>query len=287
MTRTLTITLIAALGSLCGCESATCPEGMAVPPGVRFSLDECVAESTDAGRDAEPPPADAGPCGGPCDTSTPICDTDTNTCVACLADTDCADPDTARCDAGECVPCTDSAQCDGIAGNEVCETGTCVECSITDEAPCLGNSCDPASNTCTTTPIGLAMACEACVADSECAANHRCVPMTFMGAPHGDYCMKVASTGCARPFAGTLLMNRTSSSGADPDDYCPVDESAVSCEAVRALLLSRSCAGGVSDCMADGARCETVGGVPAQCTYSCGVNNNCPSSLNCVGGYCS
>ena len=232
---------------------------------------------------------DASACSG----ETPLCDVDANACVACLDDADCTEAGAARCDPDThaCVGCDDSAQCTGITGTEVCdvEASTCVECTVDDESPCGDNSCDPASNACTSTPRGETRTCEACVADSECMADHRCVPMTFDGAENGSFCMRRASAGCARPFFSPLDA-RVSLSGAEAATYCGIDESTVSCQAVRALLDSRACPDGMaSTCGAPGARCEMVGLALNQCTYACAGPSECletgPAST-CNSGYC-
>ena len=309
----ISLTLLA----LCGCADTSDPcDGASYDPATGGCLD---ASAADASLDASAPDAsapDAGPCGScpasapvcdvaasppacvqctasdasACTGMTPMCDPTMNTCVACLEHGDCTDPTRAQCLDGACVPCDAAAQCAGRANAELCAAdGACVECTLDDESACGENSCDPAARACTGTRRGSLVTCEACVADSECMADHRCIPMDFDGDHVGDFCMRVhGGTDCVRPFT-SLLTDRASLSGAPAETYCGIDEGTVSCAAVRALQLSHGCAGGVSECMAPGALCRGVGGTSNQCTYACGTNNECPPSgpaSTCRGGYC-
>ena len=209
--------------------------------------------------------------------------------MACLSDTDCDQPTAARCDAGACVGCDMSEQCAGIGMTNVCDTATttCVECLATTDCASM-QSCNLLTNQCTPTPEPALRTCDACTNDDQCPADHRCIRMQYMGVDRdpGWYCMREFNMvgDCERPFL-SALMDRMSINGAAEQTYCGIDESTVSCEAVRALQDSVACPGGVADCMADGARCETVGLAPNQCTYSCGVHNNCPLTINC-NTYC-
>jgi len=109
-----------------------------------------------APHDAAPPDAgDAGPCGGTCADPTPLCDTMSNTCVACLGDGDCTDPAAPICAAGACRGCTADAECESMATTPTCDepSGRCVECTPDTEAttcPAPGNlACHPTDLTCT------------------------------------------------------------------------------------------------------------------------------------------
>jgi hypothetical protein len=115
----------------------------------------------------------------------------------------------------------------------------------------------------------------------------RCVPMDFMGMPHGNYCLRLASATCNQPYTVTTPM-RTSVSGAAAASYCGILESSTTCEAVEDTRASRVCAG-PDDCGApslnDGL-CESIGGMGTHCTYPCGVAAQCPLGLLCGGAYC-
>jgi hypothetical protein len=232
-------------------------------------------------------------CAGPADclASHRVCDTTSHTCVACLGDTDCGTTAAARCDVAShaCVPCTASTNCAHETTTPVCGAGgACVQCTAADETACGANSCNPTTSTCTTTPRTTVATCHACVADSECmTAMDRCVPMQFMGASHGSYCLHPLSAGCARPFT-VITSARASTSGAPAATYCGVDETVTTCEAVTALLTDTTCTV-PADCGATGiddGRCATVSGLAGRCTYSCAAAAQCPSGFTCGGGYC-
>ena len=226
-------------------------------------------------------------CGG----SEPRCDTAAHACVECLADADCTDATAAKCSsAHECVACTGNANCAHIAGKGVCddEDGECVECKVEDESPCAGNSCAPATRACTGTPLASVDACGKCVADSECKTDHRCVPTKFMGVDRaGGHCLKIGSTGCARPYSAGPV-NRTSLSGVAAVAYCGFDESRTTCEAILALtgFVTCSTAGDCTDTGLADARCDTVNLTAGQCTYDCVNSAGCVMGFDCGSGYC-
>jgi hypothetical protein len=259
-----------------GCPDAgACPQGCGgAKPRCDKATDTCVECRKD----------------GDCGSSKPLCNA-SHECVECLAHADCADPAAARCSSAQkCVSCTASAQCAHLSGTTVCDAsdGDCVECTVADESSCAGKSCDPATLTCTTTSLASVGVCEACIADSECEADHRCIPMFYMGAAHGGgYCMKIGSTGCARPYLVTPVV-RASLSGVAAQAYCVIDESRTTCEAVRALDASAGCTTPTvaTDCAAQGARCETVNLGTNKCTYDCGSSLGCVDGADCSSGYC-
>jgi hypothetical protein len=82
-----------------------------------------------------------------------VCDTASGTCVACVSDTDCADPAASHCDptTHTCTLCTSDAQCTDPA-LPACNTSVgCVQC--TTDAHCAGNASGPvcyAEQVCTT-----------------------------------------------------------------------------------------------------------------------------------------
>ncbi len=223
-----------------------------------------------------------------CEAAAPHCDEDTRTCLVCGSDDDCADPAAARCGKGgaSCDPCDAPDQCAHLS-LDLCDDGTCVECTVGNESPCGANSCDPATNTCTLTPRASVETCEGCVADSECVADHRCIPMEFAGvARPGGYCLEDAGGGCANPYR--VPVNRTSLSGAPATDYCGINEDLTTCEAVLDLAADAGCAVD-DDCGAEGlndGRCETVNLAANRCTYSCSIALECPVVAPCDPDYC-
>lgn len=268
----------------------------------------------DVGVDAPvPPDAYVYPCGHACTGTTPLCNMTTHSCVQCLAEADCStlaptshcEPTShtcvacldstqcttasaARCDTTShaCAACSGNGDCAHLAGTTACNAGTCVACTATNETACGANSCNPMTHACTTTPRGSVARCHGCVADSECTgAMDRCVPMQFMGAAHGSYCLALPAPGCTRPY-GVPTPMRLSTSGAAAASYCGVDESLVTCEAVLALIAGRTCTL-ATDCNAMGAQCQTVNLTPGSCTYACGLSTQCPSGANCGAAmYC-
>ena len=235
------------------------------------------------------------------------CDTTAKSCVECLAPTECPTATAAKCDSGACVKCTTNDDCTHVAGKGVCESGTCVQCTVTDETACAGKSCNPATKACTTTTVGSVSTCRPCAADSECTGGNvadpdaRCVPMKYNGTlrPNG-FCMRRASKICARPYK--IPLTTVSLSGVASESYCGIDQDNVRCEAVLDLVQSRACAGGDDtlcgcsrdkdgNCTDNGTSglCRTVGVDANQCTYQCGVDNDCPVGKSCLGAgttYC-
>lgn len=120
-----------------------------------------------------------------------------------------------------------------------------------------------------------------CRADSECLSNRKCVPVPFMGAASGYYCMQEASVDCALPYRGTAL-KVASKSGAAPASYCAHNTSVTTCDAIVSLTSVKPCALATveTDC-GKGARCERVGGASNLCTYACVNDLDCPSNAFC------
>ena len=217
-----------------------------------------------------------------------VCDTTANICVECLTNDQCTDATASLCDmaTNTCTACAVSADCAHLDDTTVCDAGECVECLDDDEttrAACGGNSCDPATRACTTTPVESLTVCQVCVADSECSPEHTCVELMFQAAPYGTYCLKLSSTGCARPY-GEPIAGASTASGSVAD-VCGLDEQQTTCEAV--VAFGTSCAtNGAPECATAGARCETVNSVADTCTYSCDNSLQCPDGLPCSAGYC-
>ena len=243
------------------------------------------------------------------DTAKPVCDTSTNACVACLANTDCPSATASRCDAttNACAACQNDSDCTQISGKNACSNGTCVQCTVANESACGGNSCNPKTSECTSTAKGSVTRCGSCVADSECATGGsvtvaRCVPMTFNGSPHGNYCLEAVSSGCDQPFGNTSVMKVTAASvsGAAAEDYCGINQATVTCEAIRDMIDSdnkircgnasgvatdslcgchRDPAGACTDA-GTGGLCRSINGAN-RCTIQCGGGTDCSSNYTC------
>ncbi len=123
-------------------------------------------------------------------------------------------------------------------------------------------------------------ACDPCDTDANCGgANDYCVPMQYMGADHGAYCLTdFTETGsCESPLA-ISLMGRTSLSGHSGDAYCGINEDLATCDAVRALLDNTACPGGMDSECPDGGLCRQVGTQMNHCTYQCSGAVECDVS---------
>lgn len=269
-------------GTCVGCASRAECTGEASHPACNPVSGACVAcDATNEASDCADTPI------------TPRCSA-TQECVECRGDTaslDCPSATASRCSRGACVGCTSNAHCNHVPGRPHCSSGTCVECSPATEATdCGSESCNPATRACSGIERNSRGVCQQCVSDSDCTqvgGTFRCIPMNYQGAPRGGYCMR-AMPGCMRPYG--VVITAASLSGAASTTYCGIDQSEVSCEAVNALRASIQCPGGsASECMAEGAMCETVGLGNNRCTYSCSAPDECPasgSSATCGAGYC-
>jgi hypothetical protein len=246
---------------------------------------ECTAEDTAA-----------------CVGEAPICDTEEQTCVGCLENTTCTEATASRCAQGTqtCVACSESAECTHIAGKGVCDAGTCVECTATDETACGENSCNPATNECTETPRGSVGTCLPCLADSECLGSDqeppslRCVPMHFQSVSRtGGFCLRRDAGVCEPPFV--VRITAVSLSGAAEEPYCGIDMLSTSCEAIVDLASSQTCNDGMATscgCMRDlagtcigqgqGGLCETTSLGSNRCTYPCDVPEQCLGIFTCT-----
>ena len=217
------------------------------------------------------------------------CDVASSTCIACTGDADCTDPTKARCDDNECKPCTEDIQCTGVervgADQNACEDGVCYDCTPEKEGTtCVGGmACHPVTNECTMIRIGSLEVCEECVSDSQCGEDggasdaHRCVPMFYemldSRFPNDQvgFCLKSIELGgtCMNPFR--IPVTRSSLSGADPDEYCGINEELATCPAVRALIEDQDCnpANGDDDCPQPSGLCKELPGMTNTCTYLC------------------
>lgn len=211
-------------------------------------------------------------------------------CVTCRNTSDCGDSARPVCVDGECLPCSTSADCHRFPETPVCDEGECVECVLGEEDLCAAYSCDPATRRCTDTLRSTRKFCEACKADSECIPNHRCVPMTFVGAARPDgYCLPQADDDCLS--VSVVVSERDSLSGVFGEFYCVPREDLTTCEAIRDF---RSPCEQDSDCGAAGVAdglCRTVDG-DRQCTYRCATSMDCANATACIGNppnnsYCS
>ncbi len=231
--------------------------------------------------------SDAGPCGG-CSGATPVCNTVTTSCVACLASSDCAGS-APVCDTSSntCVQCLADLDCSAISATPVCDepSQTCVECTADTEAQeCGTKSCRLSDFTCTSTDRASLGTCDSCEADSECS-NGKCVVHTFGTTPLGPYCFaEQATAGCGdtnmsmRPYRNPTIL--TSIDG-QSSTYC-MPPTSTTCQGISdtqnvACTVDTDCG---ETGLADG-YCPSGGSGAGFCTYLCGGGLDCSSVLSC------
>ncbi|MCB9708439.1 MAG: hypothetical protein H6714_06620 [Myxococcales bacterium] len=221
------------------------------------------------------------------DPERPLCQVSTGKCGACLESGDCTEKEHARCDAETlaCTTCEKHADCANIAGTEACgPTGVCVECTPDNEAACEGKVCDPDTLTCSSSiERGKTGTCQSCLTDTQCIAAHKCIPLAYQESPHGNYCMKLKSAGCAEPHQLVIPRKSVLSANDDaPEEYCGLNESLATCEAI--LAFNRECDSmtDASKCDADGAICREVNGAANRCTYYCQNATQCQPGIVCA-----
>lgn len=92
-----------------------------------------------------------------CGAPTPFCDTTDNTCVGCVGEADCTG-NLDACVTNACVACDDRADCVDDVGLPACVGNACRQCDVnTDCGSSATPRCDLASST-----------CAACTADADC-----------------------------------------------------------------------------------------------------------------------
>ncbi|MEW5742884.1 MAG: hypothetical protein AB1938_28470, partial [Myxococcota bacterium] len=209
-------------------------------------------------------------CAGGCSGATPVCDPQSNTCVACIDNTTCSGA-TPICNTStkRCVACTGNVHCGGSA--PYCDTSTnaCVTCTST-----MG--CGGATSVCdTSVPQGQ---CVQCLANSNCGgmtpvcnlANKTCVRCTT-----GQGCSG-ATPVCDTTVPGGVCVACTANShcgGATP--WC--DTSTRQC----VQCLSNANCGGTTPL------CNTATRTCVTCTATAGCSGATPVCDTTVpGGQC-
>lgn len=123
-----------------------------------------------------------------CVAGSPVCDSQTGTCVGCEANSNCAGSSPiCNLSTTTCRACQGNTDCASFSGDPVCATtgmrkGQCVVCQADTDCPGTQSICNPATNTCTgcvtstdcsgDSPICNATAgtCLPCTTDPECQA---------------------------------------------------------------------------------------------------------------------
>ncbi len=237
-----------------------------------------------------------------CDDPTALCDTDAKVCVECLGNEDCTDPAASLCDAGACVGCGASADCEHISEKTVCDTDAseCVECTGTDYASCgedMGTPlvCDSLARTCTTNQEHSAGLCKTCVSDAQCDPGEMCVLQQFSDQDVGYFCFwkkgdtangAPALCSSGRPYVDTVA-NAVSVDGTVADicglrvSTCPAKNEFSSKD------CTTSAAADDSKCSFDptnDSKCAQYDVGVYRCTMTCLSDDDCPNGSACDTG---
>jgi hypothetical protein len=289
--------LLAGLLALSGCPET----GQHDNNGTEEDVGEDVVSDV-ADIDAE----DAAACSEVCDGETPVCDTESGTCVECLGDDDCdgvCDTETSTCTA-----CMENADCEGNAGGEWCETGVdadlndnaCVAC--TDEGGCTGDTvCDAEGvtnnpNTCVTcldttqcTDADAAACdsstgeCTACSEDADCdsvAGLGSCVSGVCEECEDNDQCDDPTASVCGSDNTCTDCSGNDGCSHLDDTKVCDTSGSdgvCVECTIGEedACTMSGECNPDTNECVSR----ETGSGTACE---PCAADDECAPYHYCV-----
>jgi hypothetical protein len=114
--------------------------------------------------------------------------------------------------------------------------------------------------------------------------------MTFNGTTQGNYCLqRVASagaSGCAAPYS--VAIASVSTSAAPSENYCGINQTSTTCEAVVDMIASKTCSVDTDCGNGQGGLCKTVGTNPNRCTIPCSESTECTGIRTCTGAvpYC-
>ncbi|QQR91045.1 MAG: hypothetical protein IPJ88_04755 [Myxococcales bacterium] len=113
----------------------------------------------------------------------------------------------------------------------------------------------------------------------------QCIPMVHKGDDHGAYCLKSEDGNCSRPYGfGIIRQTITDDSSVEGQQYCGINESKTTCEAV--LKANDPCSSATECGSVPGdAVCDTVGITGPLCSYPCADDFECTGTLGC-NGYC-
>jgi hypothetical protein len=195
-------------------------------------------------------------------------------CVQCEADSDCPSSTAAHCAGNACVPCTASSQCAHLGATPACDTskGVCVPC--VDDSTCGATSCIRSMHKCGTTTRGSVKRCGTCAADTECGSNMKCVAL-----PGETVCLYNGAAGCATASAPALRPFTRSVSGSSIDaargPFCAPPTTCAAFTSATTPAGGADCPNGATDCGLgrDDGICNRF----TRCTYACSAPIDCPS----------
>jgi len=157
-----------------------------------------------------------------CTGTTSACDTKTNTCVQCVAATSCSGTTPVCGTTDKCQACAADTDCAGLSdlARAACAaSGACVQCTATNATKCTGTTpaCDTTTNNCVqctsaaycsgATPIcGTSEKCQACAADTECAALN---DPTRVACVTTGACVQCTATNSTKCTGTTTVCNTT------------------------------------------------------------------------------
>ena len=296
--------------------TAACPSGTSLEAGRCVEAD--VGATADGGADANVDAAtvDAhAPCGGACNGTTPHCDTASDTCVACLTDDHCTDPDASVCGTQHtCEACGTSADCTHLTATPVCDTAamSCVEC-LTNEDCAATEGCDAETHACVTFTPDSVDTCGACTRDAECHTGQLCVPMTFHAMAAGSHCAwRQDAAGSGAPNGNCAMVspyvNGAAVTSVDGVSAMACTLASSTCDALAdfrtgGAAASGQCTGATTgtsadpDCGAptlDDGFCRIDSSSNHYCTVGCTTMADCPCTdgtcathYPCNSGFCS
>jgi hypothetical protein len=232
--------------------------------------------------------------GNDCGSEAPLCSA--GSCVQCVADTDCTNPDEPRCDTAtnSCTGCNAVGQCSRFDGTSACNLndGKCVECTAAESEACEEFACQTTPGAgqyrCSEQELGLGEACGTCVSDAACGDGLACVFESFAEQDTEWVCLpKKPDDGCTRPLIG-LLEEATSADSQVIEAFCkPANTTCASFRHYGSGGFEGEDPCEVDDdCglpgVADGLCVPYPNTSLKLCSYSCLVNFECPSPSQCV-----
>ena len=214
-------------------------------------------------------------------------------CIQCRESAECTTAERSRCDTAReiptCMACVADADCAHLLGRPLCERGNCVECSSRDETACAPSVCDVRRYECTDRPMRSRGICEECVSDLECQEHQLCIEALDGPAPprrpaECQWRLDAPPPGPAGSCFGVRPLVLESPYTSVGGVYAVTCRPTASCSALARFDVG-TCAPGsaaesTDDC-GDRGLCAPEG----RCTYSCGSHEECPCADESCSGH--